>query len=100
MEGCAIHPGEGRPEGLPIQYLQRHLVTTLDTHGGAENTEAPKTVYRAIVKHRIVAIAHLLVRATTRIRSLSTAVILDVNTEHGFVIAVEYDKEDDGFEAP
>jgi hypothetical protein len=65
--------------------------------------EVPRTLrpqrrgYRAIVKHRIVAVAHLLVRATTRIRSLSSAVILDVNYEHGFVIAVEYDKGDDGF---
>jgi hypothetical protein len=77
--------------------LKRRLGTTVDTHGDVKNTEAPKTGYRAIVKHRIVAIAHLLVRATTRIRSLSLVGILDVNDEHGFVIAVKYDKEDDGF---
>lgn len=46
------------------------------------------------------AIAHLVVRVTTRIWSLSPAIIdiiLDFNDEHGFVIVVEYDKEDDPF---
>jgi hypothetical protein len=32
-----------------------------------------------------------------RIRSLSPAVMLDVDDKHGFVIAVEYDKKDDEF---
>ena len=40
---------------------------------------------------------HLLVRVTTRIRSLSPAVILDANDKHWFFIAVEYEKKDDGF---
>jgi hypothetical protein len=47
----------------------------------------------AIVKHRIVLIAHMFVHAIAKSRSPSPAIIHDLNDADRTVIAVEYDEE-------